>query len=153
MIQLIFSTLNDPEERQFMAGLYNGYRHLMFSTVRKFCDEREMQEDILQDALIKLMDKVATLRTLEKRALTKYIETTVKRTALNELNKAENRRVQIGLPNDCCAEEELPTEERINLMYKRNMLVLVWGKLSKEDRMLLEVNTSLGPVIRKSLNC
>ena len=156
MIQLIFNTLNAPGERQFMVDLYNGYRRLMFSTVREFFSDRETQEDVLQAALIKLMDKVDTLRKLEKRALVKYIETTVKRTAINELNKAENRRVQIGLPNDYCAGEDLPTEERINLMYNRDMLVLVWSKLSKEDRILLESKYILGnsdKEIAEFLNC
>ncbi|WP_416339789.1 sigma factor [Oscillibacter ruminantium] len=56
--------LKDPSDQDFIDKLSRDYERLMFFTVKKYTSNLSDQEDIVQDALLKLMNKVSVIRPL-----------------------------------------------------------------------------------------
>ena len=88
MLPIIISTLEDTQEREFMARLYEEYERLFFSTALKYAPTHHDAEEIVQDSLVNLIKKVTTLKQLERCTLVAYIVSTVRNTAINHLRKA-----------------------------------------------------------------
>ena len=58
MIPFAILTLADESDREFMTRLYLEHRLLMFSEIKKLVHDQWAAEDLIQDALIKLIDKI-----------------------------------------------------------------------------------------------
>ena len=88
MLPVIISTLDDPQDRNFIMQLYLEYEKLLFSTAWKFTSSHHDAEEIVQDSLERLIRKTSVLRQLERCTLVAYIVSTVRNTAINHLRKA-----------------------------------------------------------------
>ena len=88
MISMLMTQVYEPDDREFLTDMFYNYSRLMYSTAGKYSDDTFEKEDIVQEALVRLIAKVDTLRSLQKRALASYIVITVKHTAINHLRKA-----------------------------------------------------------------
>ena len=75
MIPIAISTIADDDDREFMANLYMEFRWLMFSEIKKIICDVTISEDIMQDVIIKLIDKLDILKSLEQRQQVSYIAT------------------------------------------------------------------------------
>ena len=73
MIPIIILTIQDPDEREYMTGLYIKYNRLMYSEIHKIIYDPWDVEDVLQISLVKLIDKISLLRTFERNRLVSYI--------------------------------------------------------------------------------
>ena len=73
MIPIIILTIQDPDEREYMTGLYIKYNRLMYSEIHKIIHDPWDVEDVLQISLVKLIDKISLLRTFERNRLVSYI--------------------------------------------------------------------------------
>lgn len=83
MLPYIILAIEDESDREFMARLYLDYKMLMFSSVKKIINDQWVAEDLIQDVLVKLIDKVDLLRTFEPRRLAAYIVAACKNHARN----------------------------------------------------------------------
>lgn len=68
----------DKFDREFMLGLYERYISYLFFVAGKFTDSQPDREDLVHDALLRLMKNVPVLRTLEPNALAGYLYLTVR---------------------------------------------------------------------------
>ena len=68
----------DKLDREYMLRLYERYISYLFFAAGKFTDSQPDREDLVHDALIRLMKNVSTLRELEPNALAGYLYLTVK---------------------------------------------------------------------------
>ena len=128
------------DERTFMEQVFQTYKRLMFSIVRKYSIQIDDQEDIVQNALLRLCKNVRTLQGLSEHALVVYIAQTVRNLSLNHLEHQQVLEKHCMLINaertrepgvlDHYFEEEAQQEE-----YRR--FRLIWDKLSEEERTLL----------------
>ena len=78
MLPVIISTLDDPQDRNFIVQLYLEYEKLLFSTAWKFTSSHHDAEEIVQDSLERLIRKTSVLRQLERCTLVAYIVSTVR---------------------------------------------------------------------------
>lgn len=133
--------IEDEDDRAYFTRIYFRYTRLMYATARDYTDNPHDCEDIVQDSIIKLIDKIEKLKELPKKALPVYLVYTVKSTALNF------KKHQSVVERHCVCEGEqdmenqaIPTlspEEIAILMERRASLAEIWPLLSVNDRELL----------------
>ena len=68
----------DKHEREYMLWLYERYISYLFFAAGKFTDSQPDREDLVHDALLRLMKNVPVLRSLEHKALAGYLYLTVR---------------------------------------------------------------------------
>ena len=73
MIPTFILVIEDLDDREFMSQLFVDFHRLMCHEARKIAKNDRIAEDIVQDTLLKLIDKVSLLRTLPQRKLVNYI--------------------------------------------------------------------------------
>lgn len=73
LLPLIIMAIENDDEREFMAELYINYYPIIKKTVFGIVNDYNMVEDVINDALVKLIGKISTLRGLKCYQLTTYI--------------------------------------------------------------------------------
>lgn len=76
-----------PDDQSFFLSLYERYGRLMLKTARAYASKGAVAEDVVQDAIVKLITKIQTLRELSQGTLSAYIVNTVRNTAINHLRR------------------------------------------------------------------
>ena len=87
MIPILIPAIEDENDRQFMTRLYLDYRWLIFSKVNQIVHDTSIAEDVVHDVIIKLIDKLDIISSMEKRRLAAYIAETAKTTAIDYVRK------------------------------------------------------------------
>ena len=105
MIPLAILTIEDDDDRAFMAQLYHRHSGLMYSVAYDYLKDHGDAQDVVNDVIVKLIDKIPLLREKESCVLRSYIVSAVKRTSINVLRKRSRK----GLFDDD-ALEVLPDE-------------------------------------------
>lgn len=142
MLPMIITEMENVSDREFMADLYENYHRLMYRTAAKYSPDRDEQNETVQDALVRLIDKVATLRELDRPRLASYMVRTVRNTALTRL-EGRNREKQwvVGTDIDTIiteADDSRPPEELLLRGELREDFRQVWAGLPERDKLLLE---------------
>ena len=83
MIPYCIMVIEDDNDREFMTSLYINYKNLMFSEICKIVKTDFDADDVMQDVLEKLIDKIPLLRSRNRDQLVNYIISACKYTALN----------------------------------------------------------------------
>lgn len=76
------------DDRVFFETIYEEYKNLMFYTARKYINSQSECEDIVQDAVERLLHNIDTIRKIPSSGLRKYIVLTIKTAYLD----AERRK-------------------------------------------------------------
>ena len=145
-------TTEQRSNQQFISHIYQEYERLMYYTVRKYIADMHQCEDVVQDSLEKLIEKVEVLRILSEPALANYIVVTVKNTSINYLKRYDIERVRIEeLYRELVAKESYSQSLDEILISKETCFRLkkVWPNLDEETRRLLEGKYFLGYDDRK----
>ena len=143
MLAIINTYIDDPDDKSYMIWLYEEFHRLMFSTARKYTSNQTDCEDIVQNALVGLMQKISKLRQFDRCILTAYIVSTVRNAAINYL-----RQQALEGEHSDSLDEDIPSLEDLSL--------IVWSQLSQEDRFLLEGRYIIGASdkeLASTLNC
>ena len=90
MIPFIILAIENEDDRDFMVFLYQKYRWLIFSKVKLVVQDSFISEDLVQDVIVKLIDKVQLLRSFDSRRLASYIAETAKNTAIDYTRKTKD---------------------------------------------------------------
>lgn len=149
MFPFILLAVESPEDADFLCKLYTDYHRLMYATAGKFTSSQEDKEDIVQDALVKMVKYVAYLRKLDGCTLPSAVVILTRNTAINF---ARHRSiVQKHTSPSGWDPDEIPpgsdvstVEDMVALSEMRNGLDTIWPKLSENDRILLEGRYILG---------
>lgn len=129
------------KEMAFFEQLYTKYYRLMYKTACHYALSQHDVEDVLQDALTRLLVKIPKLMILPSYALPTYLVYTVKNTALNH-NKHKAIIKSHEVPDDVLSEKLYKdTSDSISdtlekKEYNENILH-VWNALSFKERDLL----------------
>ncbi len=83
MIPYCILVIEDESDRAFMESLYHNYRRLMYKTIKRIIDDPWSAEDVMQSVLVKLIDKLALLRSKEEQQVVSYIVSACRNTAYN----------------------------------------------------------------------
>jgi len=125
-----------------MAQLFLRYRKIMFSEINKIISDPWESEDILQNALIKLSDKVSLLRKLDERKRVCYAITTAKNLAKNAIRDKKDTQFY-SLDDDNynlldTINDGADIEKDIILKEQLKDLSAIWNKLDETSQRLLE---------------
>lgn len=148
MIPVISGSSETQNEKVFFEKVYQQYKRLLFSTAIKYATSRTEAEDILQDALEKLLKRIPKLMSLPSCALPTYLVFTVRSVAINY------RRHQSYIEKHI--EPITPEEEKIyintkelpqDILEKKEMqqkFAAIWNQVPSEDANLLYRKYILG---------
>lgn len=128
------------DDQQYMEGLYHQFKRLMFATAGKYAADPDDREDLVQSALVRLVKKLPTLRTMERCAQASYIVFTVRSVAIDALRKGGRQLQGTSLEEEALqVPDEAPTMDEYLLARERvDRLRAIWPRLGEEDRLLLE---------------
>jgi len=142
MLPSVITMIVDEDDREFMTQLFLQYRRIMFSEISKIISDPCDTEDILQNAIIKLCDKVALLRDLDERRRVCYVITTVRNLAKNHIR--DNHVVSIcsfdddGLNLYDTVSDGTDVDQTIIFKEQLRNLSSVWNTLDETSQRLLE---------------
>ena len=141
MILWIQETVQDPQDQEFILRLYQDHHRLMFFVANKSCSDPYDSEEVVQETLLKLIQKVGVLRGMDPNARLAYVSVAVRNTAYSMLRRksADSKRL-VPLPEerDTIPSPELSLEENMILLERKEKLLEIWDLLSPEDRFILE---------------
>ena len=147
MITSTFSSDNELSDKEFMVHLYTKYENLLFYTAQKYISERGSVEEVVQESLVKLHEKIRTIKPMPEIVLASYIRSTVRNTAINILKSAgyeEDRQISTENIIDVMDEHALSLDTLMQISRYRELLSKIWPELSKEEQFLLEGKYILG---------
>ncbi len=142
MLPIIILAIEDDDDRSFMTNVYLKYERLMFSEAYKVTKHIQDTEDVLQISLVKLIDKIPLLRTLDQKRLVHYICRTAKNTAISFCQK-ERKHDVLSINDDSWLEgqsltgNELDVEALMILKEDYSAFLKVWNALDEKAKYLL----------------
>lgn len=93
MLPYVILAIENESDREFMSRLYTDYKLLMFSSIKKIINDQDVAEDLIQDVLVKLIEKIELLRDFEPKRLTSYVVTASKNHARNYIRSLHRNDV------------------------------------------------------------
>ena len=141
MIPYCILIIEDDNDRDFMSTLYLSYNRLMYREIFKIVNDPWVTEDLMQEVLIKLIDRVKELRAKDRQHLINYVITVSKNKARNYVRDS-NRNKEISFDDqvDYSAPYLGRDEIEFHLIQKDRLkkLISAWHILDERSRLLLE---------------
>lgn len=139
---------NEQENQKFIEDLYSEYQMVMYQTAVRITGDPDVASDLVQDALVKLIEKIPTLRTLNGCILKAYVVYTVRNISFNYNNRKGIYKKHITVL-DTDAEEkysnnQLSIDDLIIATEDRKQFRESFSKIPKEDQTLLVGKYVLG---------
>ena len=147
MIPYCILIIEDDDDREFMTCLFLNYNRLMYREIFQLVQNVWITEDLIQDVLVSLIDKVKELRLKDQRHLVNYIITASKNKAKNYLR---DTRIEATAPFDEQVDYPDPANNREEmeryLVERHNLsgLAHIWSKMDARSRSLLRGYYILG---------
>ncbi len=142
MLVAIWMALEDEQQREFMHGIYQKHARLMLYTANQILRDPAAAEDVLQDSVVRLMDKIELLQKMDGCTLTAYVVSTIRNMALNRRRAQQRQRYRdAGLEQEALLNvpDGGPTvEEGLLLREQKAALAKIWPRLTEDERHLLE---------------
>ncbi len=134
--------IEDDDDRAFMEDLYLSYESLMYDTVYGILKHPADAEDVVQSALLKLIDKIQLLKTRSRDQMVNYVITTCKHKAYNYIRDNKTQRGLVfedcdGIP-DTGAEEEHAMDLHFIRREELDCLARVWPRMDERSQYMLE---------------
>ena len=140
MFPMIILAIEDESSRDFLLRFYVNSVTRMYLEAVKYVADKETAEDVVSDAVVKLVEKVDLLQEIDADKRLAYAITTVRHMAYRHLRQ-ENR---VKLTNFEALEELLPsadgeaTDDKILKEQRKARLRELLAAIPTEDRLLLE---------------
>lgn len=132
--------ITDESDREFMKALYIKYRMTMFRMARSMTDSYQDAEDVVSDACIALIKKIAVLRRLECNVLEGYIISTVKNAAyMLHRKKCARKEVNGDEVMQLTPDGSSTPEEFIIQKYTIAELMIAVDQLSESDQAVIRM--------------
>lgn len=146
MVTYTYDSERNLSDKDFMVRLYTDFEKLFFYTAYKYTSDWEMAEDIVQESLVNLHEKIETIRPMSHAVLAAYVRTTVRNTAINMIKShgyEKDHRVENNI-NVASEIQGTSLDDLLSLTRYRDLLKKIWPLLSEEDQFLLEGKYILG---------
>lgn len=148
MIPFAILVIEDDDDREFMTQLYINYQHLMFMEIKKMISDDWIAEDILHDSIVRLIDKIPLLRSLDNRRQINYLVTTVRNQAKNYF-RAKQKELFSSLDSsphviNSALLDDTEVEEKVFWKLQAEKLKIIWPNLSESTKQILERKYILG---------
>ena len=143
----VLSTL-DESDRLFMESLYQNYHKLMFKHARRYFQEQDIIEDIVQQTCVKLIRYLPTIKRLDCNFLPAYIVNIVTSVSIDFFRKQRAGRAVYfsemyeGYEETLLDEFDLEDEVLSTLSSKKLALAIL--KLPEQDQFVLNAKYLMG---------
>ncbi|MCB9245847.1 MAG: sigma-70 family RNA polymerase sigma factor [Flavobacteriales bacterium] len=108
------------EDRQYQALLYQKYANKMYAVCLRYCNTREEAEDVLQDAFVKIFDRISSFRGDGP------LEGWIRRVMVNTALKSRDKRMMKFESGDIEQVDEPQVDEQVlGNIQVRNLLNIV----------------------------
>lgn len=146
---IIMALCDNEDSRQFFIDLYRDYRPLMYRMALVYVTNPSSAEDLVHDALVKLIEKEDTITKFRRCTLTSYIVYTIRNLSTNYLRRQsieQQHRVDVDISsNEFLAVDNAPLPEEVMLMNERRVeFIEIWDTLPDDTKILLEGKYILG---------
>lgn len=135
MIPYLILAIEDDDDRAFMTDLYMNYRQLLYKEILQITHNRWDAEDLMQSLLVKLIDRLETLRRLSEPQLVAYIYTAARHTAFNHCRDDKSSLFADIEPEETASSYD--TEDFIIKKEQMFNLLSVWDSLDESTKYLL----------------
>ena len=140
MMPAVILAIQDESDRTYMEWVFQTYHRLMYHYIMEKLKDPFQADDVMQESVIRLIDKIDVLRRLSESKRRNYIITTAKNTTVSYLRREAVRK---GIPyddwvKDCIgtASEEDP-ESLVLHQEEMDLLQYVWDDLDERSKYLL----------------
>lgn len=142
MILSIILAIENEDDRNLMLKIYQECYPLMKSKAYKIVNDLHLADDVVQDAVIKLIDRLPVIRNLNKSQITAYVCRTVNSVAIDfyRRNMKGDSKIKFSPYADLADELEddsMSPHERYEKMQEYEMLGTALLQLSERDKDLL----------------
>lgn len=146
---IIMALCDNEDSRQYFIDLYRDYRPLMYRMALGYITNPSSAEDLVHDALVKLIEKEDTITKFRRCTLTSYIVYTIRNLSTNYLRRQsieQQHRVDVDInSNEFLAVDNAPLPEEVMLMNERRVeFIEIWDTLPDDTKILLEGKYILG---------
>lgn len=140
MLPIIISAIENPEDRDIMIAFYTQYHALMYHEARKHLDVTEDVEDIVYEALARIIDKMDVFRDLMPWQQVQYALTTVKNLSYLLLKRQKHFEFIPfdAIDFDITADEASFPEAAVQKSMLDAGVRKIWNALDVDDKILLE---------------
>jgi len=87
MIPIFLQLLDNDDDREFLIRLYEDYFFLMRKHALALLQDDALAQEMIDDAFIKFIENISTIRSLECHVLPAYIVSTIRNLSLNHLRR------------------------------------------------------------------
>lgn len=148
MFFMALTSAAPPDDQEFLIKLYQDYHLLMFSTAGKYTSNAHDKEEIVQSALVKLVENVDRLRTLECCALTTFVVILTRNVAINylrHLNVIQKHAYPLSEQDSAALADDFSSLDELVILRDRvSALERIWPQLSEQEQLLLSGKYILG---------
>ena len=140
MMPAVILAIQDESDRTYMEWVFQTYHRLMYYYIMEILNDSWQADDVMQESVIRLIDKIDVLRRLSESKRRNYIITTAKNMAISYLRREAIRK---GIPYNDWAKGCVGTEPEDNpealVLHQEEMDLLqyVWDDLDERSRYLL----------------
>ncbi len=140
MLPSMIASIESPADRELMIEFYKNHSGLMYKEARKHLEVREDVDDIVYEALAKIIDKMDVFRKLEPLQRVQYALTTTRNLSyiLRKRNSLFTFVPYDTVDFDILPDSGLLPEAAVAKQQAVDQLKRVWQQLESDDRMLLE---------------
>lgn len=143
----IIATLDDGD-RLFMESLYDKFSRLMFKKAREYFQDQYDVEDVVQQACIKLIKYLPTIKKLKRNALPVYIVYVIRSCSMDIYRKQKTERSIFFSDMHEDFEEtivdDFDLEEQANLAMSTDKLAQAILELPERDQFVLNAKYLMG---------
>lgn len=140
MMPAVILAIQDENDRAYMEWIFETYQRLMYYYIMDLLKDPWVADDVMQECIVKLIDKIDVLRKLSESKRRNYIITTAKNTAITHLRKIS---VKQGISYDDWAEALVGTgpedDPEVLILHQAEIeaLQFIWEKLDERTQFLL----------------
>ncbi len=148
MIPIFIMSIENEDDRNFIAELYENYYPIMKKKAYFFSGDYTVVDDLINDAFVKLIDKISILRALECCKRTSYIVFTIKHISINygKQHSIMGKKGLLGVPEDLMEiipDDRPSIEELFSKKEEYKELLTAVQNLTERDRDLLNYKYNL----------
>lgn len=140
MLLSIILAIENEDDRDLMLRIYQEYYPLMKSKAYVIIKDIHIADDISQEATIKLIERLSTIRSLNKPQMVAYICRTVNSVAIDfyrKNSKGDNKAILSLSGNDEFKDSSQSPSERYEHIEEYEKLGETLSRLSERDKDLL----------------
>ena len=142
-VPIAILSMEDEDDRQFVADLYQNFKLNMYYTARKIVKDPHTAEDIVQESCIAIINNLEKIKAVEICRRRAYIVSIVKNISINCIVKRDRQSKYSFIADDEILSQQPDLDSNIEDYLIRNCEIAIIKsallKLSDKDRTILRM--------------